>query len=322
MRRTRRELVDDLVQFMGEKGDDEARQLADRILNRALTGIWLRHPFKDYRSPVPYELTLTVNQIRYALPDHFGRVGPGPVRNLSRQGTIVYPCPPGDLAVMAPQTGTSDETAGYPEWYEIAGVCGVHTQPASTGEALEAVSDNAGDIDIVVAIAGDDANGRWTRTQVTLTGLSAVALGTWSFVDECAKAYQVTATPVTELTSSRGTVTIRNAADRAERQKLFPQESALEHPVVGFAPKPSAGDVLAIPMIRKIKRLLRDADAVPDLWEPAVWEAMTIEWGVQVGAIPRAQAASIARPALFDLICYDNESTRGGGSYTTPYGLR
>lgn len=323
MQKTRRELLDDFVQFMGESEDVEARNTAERVLNRAVLGIWLKHAFQEFRSPVPFELTCVVNQMRYALPDYFGRVGPGHhLRNLTRGGRPIAPRQAGDLAGDFPSTGTTSEQASSPIAYEVAGVCGVHTQPASTGQALEVVSSDAADTDVVVAIAGDDSFGRWTRNQVTLTGTTAVAIGTWAFVDEFGKAYPASVTPATELTSSRGTVTLRRVSDAAELQRLFPQESAHEHAVLALYPKPNAADVIAIPVIRKPKRLFQDADVLPWTWEAAIWEAMTIEWGVNTGEIPKVQAGSVPRPALVDLICYDNETARAGASYTVPFGGR
>lgn len=321
MHQSRRELLDDFVQFMGETADDEARNIAERLLNRALTTIWLKHPFAAFRSPVPFELTLTVNQIRYALPDYYGRVvPPGALRNLTRTGAPIWPRQPGDLAIDYPRSGTTEEVAGYPRSYEIAGVCGVHTQPASTGEALEVLSGDPNDTDVVVAISGDDATGRWTRNQVTLNGTVPVAIGTWTFVDELAKAYRATATPATELTSSRGSVTLRKITGAVELQKLFTQESAKEHAVLAVYPKPVSADTLAIPILRRPKRLFQDADALPDLWQPALWEEMSIEWGVNCGDIPRQQAGVIPRPALIDLVAFDNETTRSGASRTVPFG--
>lgn len=322
MQKTRRELLDDLVQFMGETDDVQARSVGDRILNRAMIGIWLRHPFRDFQSPVPYELTLVTKQIRYALPDYFGRIGPSQyLRNMTRGGTRLSPRQTGQLAEDYPNSGTSFEMAGYPTAYEVAGVCGVHTQPASAGDALEVLSTENDDTDIVVSIGGDDAGGRWTRNQVTLQGTTPVGIGTWAFVDEFSKAYQSDADPVVDLTSSRGIVTLRKVVGGTELQRLFTQESAKEHSILAVFPKPIAADVIAIPVIRRPKRLFHDADVVPALWEPALWEAMTIEWALNTGSLPRERAGSIPRPALVDLIAFDNEITRAGASRTVPYGF-
>jgi hypothetical protein len=304
---TRRELLDELLAFVNEPNDPDARNTAEGCLNRALTTLWLQLPWRVFRSPVPLQVTLTASQARYALPDYFGRVGPGRVRNLTRNGAWLRRLQDGELERCFPATGTTGETPGNPEAYELAGTCGVHTQPAVTGDALEALSDSAADVDIVVAIDGDDANGRWTRNQVTLTGVNPVALGTWSFVDECAKAYQATSTPVTEGTSSRGAVTIRKTAGQTEIQKLFAQESAKDHPVFTVFPKPVSADVLAIPVIRKPKRTFRDADPLPDLWGPAIFEQMLIDWQVNTGELTVAAAMAVPRPKFVDLAAYENQ---------------
>lgn len=317
MHKSRRELLDDFVAFMGETGDDNARNTAERALNRSLTALWLKHPWRQFRSPVPFQLTLAINQARYALPDYFGRVGPGEVRNLTQGGKIVHALPDGGSDRGYPESGTTSETAGSPLRYETAGVCGVYTQPAVTGDALEVVSDNAADTDIVVAIDGDDSSGRWTRRQVTLSGTVPVAIGTWVFVDEFAKAYQASVTPVTELTSSRGTVTLRKTSDATALQTLFAQESAKEHTVFAVVPKPVAADVLAIPILRRPKRLFHDADPVPDLWEPAIWEEMTIAWKVNTGDMSVGESLNLPRPAFLDLLAFDNASK--GRARTRPY---
>jgi hypothetical protein len=187
---------------------------------------------------------------------------------------------------------------------------------ASAGEALEVLSDDAGDVDVYATVTGQDGAGRWTRNQVLLQGLAAVALGTWSYVDEFAKAYAAASTPATAFTSSRGNVTLRRAAGAIERQKLFPQESAREHPVLTLYPKPSAADILAIPVIRRAKRLFHDSDPLPDLWEPALLEDMLIYWKQNTGEADLA-AAVAPRPALADLLATDNESR--GPNYTVPF---
>lgn len=307
MHKSRRELLDDFVAFHGQPSDEVARNIAERLLNLSLQTLWLQRPWRIYRSPVPFELTLTVNQARYALPDYFGRVGPGDVRNLSTGRPVTW-LADGLREQRHPQAGTSFEVAGSVEGYEIAGMCGVHTQPDVAGEALEVVSSDTGDTDVVLSISGDDSSGRWTRTQVTLQGTTAVALGTWAFVDEVAKAYVATATPATELTSSRGTVTIRKVSDATEIQRLFSQETAKEHSILTVFPKPATADTLAVPIIRRPKRLLYDADPVPDLWEPALWEEMGIEWQVHTGDLTRAAAGQVPRVQAIRLAAFENQN--------------
>lgn len=317
MHSTRREFLDDFLTFVGELNDSGARSLAAGLLNRSITAIWLKHAFREYRSPVPFQLTLTANQARYSLPDYVGRVGPGKVRNSTQRGRQMERAREGDLEIYHPEIGTTAETAGLPQLWDIAGVSGVHTQPAVAGDALEVLSTDAADIDIVVAIAGDDSTGRWTRNQVTLTGTVAVGIGTWSFVDEFGKSYVATVTAATEFTTSRGTVTLRKTAGATELQKLFTQESAHEHEIFIVYPKPDAADTLLIPVIRRPKRLLRDADAVPEMWSPALWEEMLIQWHVNGGEMSVAQALQLPRPAFGDLVAFDNEQR--GPSYTTPF---
>lgn len=318
MHSTRREFLDDFLSFVGELNDTNARSVASRLLNQAITAIWLKHPFREYRSPVPFQLTLAVNQARYSLPDYVGRLGPGKVRNATKNGAILEQAQTGAIEAHYPSIGTSAETASTPRLCDLVGVSGVHTQPAVAGDALEVLSDSAADIDVVAAIAGDDSTGRWTRNQVTLNGVTPVAIGTWSFVDEFGKSYQASATPVTDLTTSRGTITLRRVSDQQEHQKLFTQEAAHEHPIFLVYPKPSAADTLLLPVIRKPKRLLRDADAIAPMWEPAIWEEMLIQWQVNSGELSAAQMLTLPRPALIDLVAFDNQQR--GPSSVTPYG--
>lgn len=308
MHLSRREFLDDFVTFVGEESDADARNVAERLLNQTLTKLWLRRAWAMYRSPVPLQITLAVNQRRYALPDYFGRVGPGEVKNATRSGTPIHPLRPGDLEQRYPLAGTAFEVADLPSAYEITGLTGVHTQPNVVGEALEAVSDHASDTDVRVVVTGDDVTGRWTRVQATLTGTSAVALGTWSYIDEFGKSYTAGVTPATELTSSRGSVTLQTVSTPVELQKLFAYESAKEHPVLTIFPKPSAADVITMPLIRKMKRLLYDADPLPDLWEPMIHEEMIYQWKVNTGELSPIAAASAPRPCFIDLLAHEQAS--------------
>jgi hypothetical protein len=322
MHTTRREFLDDFLGFVNELHDPNARDVASRLLNRVVTRIWMKHPWRAFRSPAPVEITTVANQRSYALPDYFGRVGPGRIRNLTTGGSPIEPLEAGDAERAYPVGGTSLETASTPRHCEIAGVAGVHTQPAPAGEALEVLSDSASDTDVVVTVAGDDSSGRWTRTQVTLNGTTAVAIGTWGYLDEMGKAYVNTVDAPTSAPygSSRGTVTLRKVSNQAELQKLLPQESAREHALVTFYPKPSGAWTMALPCIRKVKRLYNDADPLPDLWEPAILEEMHIEWQVNTGEMPRTIAGQVPRPAFLDLLVYDHELARGGAaSWSEPF---
>jgi hypothetical protein len=319
MHLSRREFLENFLTFVGELGDAGVYTLAAAELNRALTRLWLKHEWRVYRLSTPYLQVLTVNQSRYALQDWVGRIGPGDhIRNISRDGSPLERIRDGQLLEQFPMAGTTAESAGMPAAFELAGACGVFLQPAVAGEALEVVSDSAADVDVYATVTGQDASGRWTRNQVLLAGTVAVAIGTWSYVDEFGKAYGASTTAATAGTSSRGTVTLRKASDHAtELQKLFAQESAREHPVLTIYPKPSAADTLALPVIRKPKRLFHDSDPIPDMWEPALFEDMLLGWKLNTGESSAESAARAPRPALADLLATDNEQR--GPSVTVPY---
>lgn len=307
MHNTRRELLDDFLIFVGDKDDDEARTIAEGCLTRALLTIWLKLPWRAYRSPVPLELTLVPNQRRYALPDYFGRIGPGEIRNATRGGERLHRLQDGELEARFPVAGTSFEQPGIPQRYEIAGTCGVYQQPAVTGEIIEVTSEHENDTDVVVSIAGDDELGRWTRDEVTLDGRNAVEIGTWSFIDEVGKSFVKGTDAPTPWTTSRGIVTIRKQSDGTVLQTLFPQESSKQHDILAIFPKPNAADTLLLPIIRKPKRLFEDADALPDLWAPALFEEMSIDWQVNAGELQPGAAAAMARPRLDDLVGFENQ---------------
>lgn len=318
MQKTRREIVDDLLDFAGELGDSNARTTAERMLNRALESIWLKHPWSQFVSPAPLQITMVVNRRSYALPDHFGRFRSpiNPVRNLTR-GTWLQSLPDEDLFRQYPEAGTTLEAASTPSLCTLLGSVGVQGQPLPTGEALQVVSSSAGDTDIRVSVVGDDSLGRNTRIEVMLDGLNAVAVGTWSYVDEFGKAYPAGEEPVTPLYSSRGTVTLRKTSDGTVLQTLFAEEAAKLHRILSVYPKPNVADVLAIPFIRAISPRLKDADVLPSNWGPALYEEMAIEWQVNTGDLTRAEAGRVPRPALLDLICFENENQPRG---TRPFG--
>lgn len=304
MQRSRRECLDDLLEFVGESpADTKARNIAEKLFNLAVERIWGAHAWTDFQSPAPYRLTLVVNQRKYALPDYFGRLGPGGIRNLTRMGPPINPIQPHQLPDDAE---TDNEQPGKPRAVVFAGTVGVQVQPVSSGEALEVVSDDAADVDIEVTVEGDNTSGQWTRRRVTLNGTTPVAVGTWSYVDGFGKAYRFGTTPATELTSSRGIVTLRKSPAGATLQTLFAEESAHEHKVISVYPKPDAADVLAIPVIRRPKRMLYDADPTPADWWPALFEEMHIRWQVQGGDLSEQAAAMMPRPALKQLIENDN----------------
>jgi hypothetical protein len=317
MHRARREAIDEFLAHVGELQDDEARNLAEMTLNRAIETIALKRTWRDLQSPAPIELTLTVDQRSYALPDFFAKVGPGLIRNLSRRGLEITETTQEELQSYRPEAGTTFETAGAPDLLVIAGVCGVHTQPASTGDALEVVSDSAADIStkVKVSIEGDDANGRHRRREFTLNGLTPVAVGTWRWVDTFGKSYIAGQTPTTEYTSSAGSVILRKVTGAVELQYLFPEESSHEHRVITFSPKPATADVIAIPCIRRPKRLIYDGDPLPADWWPAIFEEMEAGWRSNTGEA--GSAASLPRPALRDLVEWEN--TNGPRPRVRPY---
>lgn len=315
MQKSRREVIDELLDFVGELEDAEARNTAERLLNRALEGIWMKRAWSQFVSPAPLQIQLVANQRSYALPDHFGRLRSleQAARNATRGSWISY-LGEQDMLERYPDAGTTLETASDPCYCTILGTVGVYGQPLVTGEALEVLSSSVADIDIRVSIIGDDANGNNTRDQVTLNGTTPVAIGTWSYVDEVGKAFPADEEPTTEYFSSRGNVTLRKVSGTV-LQQLFPQESARQHRVLTVYPKPSAADVLVVPFVRGLKLRVHDADPTPINWGPALFEEMLIQWRAHNGEV--RDASQVARPAFLDLWCYENEQTQ---HVTRPFG--
>jgi hypothetical protein len=304
MQQTRRELVDDLLDFVGEIDDPSARETANRLINRVLLAIWLKHPWRQFWMPTPYQFTVVAGQRAYPLPDYFGRLGSqrGRIRNVT-DGAELFPLTPEQLEELDPAAGTSLEAQGEPSYFTIGGTVGVDVQPTSA-EAVEVVSSVGADTDIVVSIEGVNASGVWTHTQVTLTGVAAVACGQWRKIVTFSKSYISTADPVTDLTSSRGYVRLSGATS-GTLQVLMPYQSAVEHQEIVLYPTPSAGgDTIAVPTVRQVRRLIYDGDVVPQNWGPAVFEAMFQEWRVMNGETGDPNNAD--RPAFRDLVAYDN----------------
>jgi hypothetical protein len=306
MQRTRSEALNEFLAHVGELGDAEARNLAEAAISRAIESIWMVRTWRDFQSPAPLELTLTVDQRSYALPDFFAKVGPGIIRNISQRGGEIEEATVEQLQELYPLSGTSLETNGQPRVMAIAGTCGVHTQPSSTGDALEVLSDSAADIStkVKISIEGDDENGRHRRREFTLNGTTPVPVGTWRWIDTFGKSYIFGQTPTTEYTSSAGNVTLRKVTGATELQYLFSEESSHEHRVVTFAPKPNAADVITIPCIRRPKRLIFDADPLPADWWPAIFEKMEAGWRSNTGEV--GSAASVPLPELANLIAWEN----------------
>lgn len=307
MQQTRRELLDQFLGFVGESGDTKARTRAGDLLNAAVHGIWLKARWSAFESPTPFRLTLVANQASYALPDYFGRIGPGYLRNLTNGTRFNPPLSVAEAQERYPYAGTADDEPGNPVDSVLAGTVGVTAQPIAGGEALEVVSSDASDTNIVVVVEGNDLYGSWVRTQVTLNGTTPVALGSWLFVDGFGKSYQASATPVTALTTSRGTVVLRAVSPVRTLQTLLPAEAERQHRVITFYPTPVSADIIAIPLVRRPKRLLYDADPLPLDWGPAVFEEMKALWYENRGEA--STAAALPRPAFLDLLAHENTLT-------------
>ncbi len=152
---TRREILDDFLAYVAASNDDLSRNRAERALNRALNAIWLRHPWTAFIVPTPFMFTTTSGVRSYALPDWFGRIAreDGIIRNVTNRSNIT-PIDPLALAEIDPLQGTTNEASGTPGRYYLAGLVGVHTQPDSDGEELEAVSSSDDDTTVRVFIEG------------------------------------------------------------------------------------------------------------------------------------------------------------------------
>jgi len=308
MQQTRREIVDELLDFMGESNDSNARTTANRLVSRVVLRLWLKHPWTAFVSPTPYQFASVANQRSYALPAYFGRPQQRvAARNLTTGREISWRDPM-QILHDDPLVGTSSEGAAEPEAYSVAGVAGVTTQPASTGDALELVSTSAADTTVNVTIEGLDANGVESRSQITLTGAVAIAAGTWSQIEEFSKALPAGTDPATEGTSSVGSVTLRKAGGGTTLETLLPEESARQHTLLNLYHLPSAVWTFAIPFLRAPRKLRYDSDALPQFWGPAVLEALIIEWQVNRGEMTRAQADQAPRPDFLDLLSHENRT--------------
>lgn len=330
MNESRRELVDRLLAFMGELKDTNARTVAEQLLNHVLLKIWLKHPFRSFLMPDPYTFSTAAGTRSYILPSYFGRVASrdGRIRNHTT-GDLVTPREGGEFYLDHPDAGTTIDTAtGDPTEYLIAGVAGVLKQVPAAGVALEAISDNANDTDVHVVVEGLDANGVYTASDFTLNGTVAVAVGTWTKVQNFSKSWPQSVDAPTSAqalanasayTSSRGNVTLRSAVDHVTvYQKLLPLESLREHSTLTLWRTPQAVQTIGIPVLRLPRRLVNDADPVPTLWGPALFEECRKQWLINTGELPVIQGES-ATPALVDLVCWDNELRSGGSSWSTPF---
>lgn len=333
MQESRREIVDRLLTFMGELSDSGARVVAEQLLTHTIHAIWMKHPFRSFLMPDPYLLSTVAGTRSYQLPPWFGRIAnrDGRVQNLTT-GQSVYPVEGEELYAVDPAAGsTLDTETAEPSRYMIRGMCGVNVQVASTGVAIEAVSDSATDTDVQVVVEGIDSNDQFTQTAVTLNGTVAVALGTWKKIQNFSKSWpQTTAAPTSAqtltgalaYTSSRGTVKLRNVATPATiYQTLLPHESLREQWTLTFYRTPDRVYSMGLPVLRLPRRLLNDADPVPTMWGPAIFEEARKQYLINTGELTVASAAGVPSQALVDLICWDNEQRAGGRSRTEPFGL-
>lgn len=322
---TRREIVDRLLRFVGELNDADARSLAEDLAANALQAIWLAHPFTEFVMPVDTVVNTVASTATYVLPTYFGRVAgkEGIVRNLTL-GQKIYPLSGGDLEEWHPElAGTLDTQTGIPQNYTLSGKVGIGVQVAAAGEALEALSSSSSDTDVYLEVEGLSSAGEWTTTQVTLTGVAPVALGTWTYVQTIAKAYQATVTPVSALTSSRGTVTVRKVSGAVTRQTLFAHEASREQYQFRLWQTPQSVYRIGIPTIRLPRRMFQDSDPVPALWGPALFEQMLIDWRVNRGELGLEAADALKKNGhqITALIGYDNESRPATRPRKTPFGI-
>lgn len=307
MQQSRTEFLKEILDFIGQADDTGACDTMERILNVALQTLWGKRAWRAFVYPSPYELTTAASTRRYALPDWFGRVSgnEGVLRNLTT-GRRILPTTRSLIETYRPAAGTSlDTVTQEPTHYFFAGTWPVHTQPSTSGAALEVLSDAAGDVEILVSLAGVKS-GQWTREEVTLAGATPVAIGTWSELHEFGKSYPAGSTPATELTSSRGTVTLRTVAGSAALQTLLPAESSRIVQVLELDPTPDATYTIGIPFVRAVQKVWRSADPLPFGWGPALREECLIQWQVNAGLLSLDAAAKTARPALYDLVCDEN----------------
>jgi hypothetical protein len=315
---SRRELLDDFLDYVVESGDATARSTAERLYNRALMTIWRKHPWRQFYMPQPIQLVTVAGQRSYVLPKHFGRVAGGKIRNITRSYDIVG-MEAEMLQTLHPEQGTSEEDAGKPDIYTVSGTCGVEVLLA-TAVPIEVVSNVANDgPNAAWTVEGFDAAGIWRRVTGVFGGLAAVDVGTmipWMF----SKAYVESFVPPTPLTSSMGTATLRLKFAPGDLAHLSPYESAVEHQIITFYPVPeSDGDVIAVPFLRRPVRSLYDADVVPMDFSEAIFEEMVIQWRVNQGEMATDQAGTALRPKFLDLLSYENSNRMGYPHRTRPF---
>jgi hypothetical protein len=313
MQTTRGAFLTKFLRFVTENDDAEARNIAEDLLNDAIQTLWLSHDWLAFQSPEAYQIATVVDVGRYALPAHFARLGPGHTRNLTT-GARLFPITQERLDEDVPTFGTDLDTVRQaPTHFQVAGLSGVFRQPVGAGWALEVVSDDGDDTDVVVSIDGEDSTGIAQRKTFTLTGTTEVAVGTWRFIDGFGKSYTAAVTPGTtsgtlEHTTSRGTVTLRRVSpDTASTlQALAHDEASRGHQTLRLYPTPDAAYTIAVPIHRHPMMMLYDGDPIPPYWEQAVREEMLIQWRVNTGELTLDQATTMIRPAYLALMTHDN----------------
>jgi hypothetical protein len=303
MQQTRREILDEFLDFLTEKGDSNARNKAERALNRALLTIWLERAWSQFQGD-PHLFSTVAGTRSYALPSHFGRMSgkDGQIRNITNGGWIT-PREREDLEIEMPTFGTSLEAQGTPSKYVLDGVVGVHTQPSSAGEACEVVSSSGSDVTVRAFVEGVNDSDQYTRAQVTLTGQTAVAIGTWKRIERFGKSLPEGLDPATELTTSVGSVTLRTVTDATELQTLLSDESAVEHVQLTLVPTPNGVYQISVPFLRALRRVYQDADPMPRFWGNAIFEELCVQWQVNRGKF--SSEAQVPRPQLNKLMAFD-----------------
>jgi hypothetical protein len=336
MQQTRREVIDAFLAFVTESRDSIARVIAEDVCNRALEHVWLKHPWQAFTSPHPFVFQTVARRDSFSLPSYFGRLGPGRVRNLTT-GRELRVMLADDLERADPTAGipltsggipfAQPGPIGMPAAYLLGGTQGVERQPPPDASTpLEVVSTDSADTDVLVTVRGRDAQGQQRHLTVALTGSAPVAVGSWTWVDEFSKAYNTSVTPgdttgTVKSSTSRGTVSLQLAIPPPTPpdvlSTLFDVESSRSYLQITLYPMPDGPYVIAVPTIRAARKLVSDADPLPPFWGPAVFEEMIVQWRVNTGEL--GLDANIPRPALMDLIAFDNEQRSPRG--TVPFGI-
>lgn len=330
MLESRREIVDRYLAFVGELADPTARTIAEQLLDSVILELWLRHPFRSFLMPDPYQFATVAGTRNYILPAYFGRVASRDKRLQNQTtGGRIAPVDGRTLYDQIPNAGTAADTqTGPPSYYSIAGQVGVLAQVAAAGVTLEIVSSDALDLDVDVIVEGVDDTGVYTVAKTTLNGINAVAVaGTWTKLQNVSKMWpqsaqasgpssMATITGALSYSSSRGTVTVRKTGGAPVYQKLLPWESMREHWVLSLFPAADAVYTINVPVIRAPRRSVYDADPVPTMWGPAIFEQMLNKWKASTGDASSDQG----NEALIALIAYDNAGVDGARMVSQAYG--